>query len=332
MAIIEDDGDLLPAIYDGPFETPMWQTLLAGLRRQTGAEGASLTIDGTSGGPTRLHSGTPTLLALEGLREERVYAASELPTAGTPGTAGGVAGDNLAIRVTEAGGTSATIALTRTRRRFAAPDGALLRRIAPHLRRALRAYAEIERQKAGSAMVADVMARLDFGWLRVDARATVIDSSSEARRLLRHGAGLKITSRGQLIAEEPAVGRRLSAALRAVIDGRSGEPRAINVSQEPWVDLLLMPAGDHATIYIQGDRRSLADRHEQLAELFGLLPSEARLALALSRGMTIAEAADALGLTTETARNYSKKIYAKMGARGQSDVVRYILTSVLALA
>ncbi|MBX9729195.1 MAG: LuxR C-terminal-related transcriptional regulator, partial [Sphingopyxis sp.] len=54
--------------------------------------------------------------------------------------------------------------------------------------------------------------------------------------------------------------------------------------------------------------------------------------LALSRGMTIAEAADALGLTTETARNYSKKIYAKMGARGQSDVVRYILTSVLALA
>lgn len=328
MAIIEDDGDLLPAIYDGPFETPMWQTLLAGLRRQTGAEGASLTIDGASGGATRLHSGTPTLLPLEGLREERVYAAGELPDA----DAAAMTGDLRAMCVTEAGGMRATIALTRARGRFAAPDGALLRRIAPHLRRALRAYAEIERQKAGSAMVADVMARLDFGWLRVDARATVIDSSSEATRLLQHGAGLRITPRGQLIAEDPAVGRRLSAALRAVIDGRSGEPRAINVSQEPWVDLLLMPAGGHATIYIQGDRRSLADRHEQLAELFGLLPSEARLALALSRGMTIAEAAEALGLTTETARNYSKKIYAKMGARGQSDVVRYILTSVLALA
>lgn len=328
MAIIEDDGDLLPAIYDGPFETPMWQTLLAGLRRQTGAEGASLTIEGTSGGPIRLHSGAPTLIPVAGLRDERVYAAGELPGADTAG----IPGDLRAMCVTEAGGTRATIALTRVRGTFAAPDGALLRRIAPHLRRALRAYAEIERQKAGSAVVADVMARLDFGWLRVDARATVIDASSEARRLLQHGAGLRITPRGQLIAEEPAVGRRLSAALRAVIDGRSGEPRAINVSQEPWVDLLLMPAGDHATIYIQGDRRSLADRHEQLAELFGLLPSEARLALALSRGMTIAEAADALGLTTETARNYSKKIYAKMGARGQSDVVRYILTSVLALA
>lgn len=331
MAIIEDDGNLLPAIYDGPFETPMWQSLLAGLRRQTGADSASMMIDGTHEGPTRLHNGsvpgmTPAMLA--GLREERVYAAAELPDA--DGAA--MTGDLRAMCVTEAGGMHATIALSRARGRFAAPDGALLRRIAPHLRRALRAYAEIERQKMGSAMVADVMARLDFGWLRVDARATVIDSSSEAQRLLQHGAGLRITQRGQLIAEEPAVGRRLSAALRAVIDGRSGEPRAINVSQEPWVDLLLMPAGDHATIYIQGDRRSLADRHEQLAELFGLLPSEARLALALSRGMTIAEAAGALGLTTETARNYSKKIYAKMGARGQSDVVRYILTSVLALA
>jgi DNA-binding CsgD family transcriptional regulator len=84
--------------------------------------------------------------------------------------------------------------------------------------------------------------------------------------------------------------------------------------------------------YLQGDSRSDADRHEQIAQLFGLLPSEARLALALSRGLTIAEAAEALGLTIETARNYSKKIYAKTGTRGQSDLVRLILTSVLALA
>ena len=84
--------------------------------------------------------------------------------------------------------------------------------------------------------------------------------------------------------------------------------------------------------YIQGDNRSLADRHEQLAELFGLLPSEARFALALSRGLSIAEAAQSLGITLETARNYSKKVYAKMGARGQADLIRFILTSVLALA
>ena len=46
----------------------------------------------------------------------------------------------------------------------------------------------------------------------------------------------------------------------------------------------------------------------------------------------LVEAAQAHGLTVETARYYSKKIYAKTGARGQVDLVRNILTGVLALA
>ena len=88
-----------------------------------------------------------------------------------------------------------------------------------------------------------------------------------------------------------------------------------------------------AAVYLRGDRSSIADRHEQLVDLFGLTPAEARLAWSLAQGLSIAEAADAHGLTTETARYYSKRIYAKTGrARGQVDLVRNILTGVLALA
>ena len=42
----------------------------------------------------------------------------------------------------------------------------------------------------------------------------------------------------------------------------------------------------------------------------------------LARGRSIAEAGAALGLTIETARNYSKRIYAKLGLRGQAELVR----------
>ncbi|MFM6831502.1 MAG: helix-turn-helix transcriptional regulator [Novosphingobium sp.] len=56
------------------------------------------------------------------------------------------------------------------------------------------------------------------------------------------------------------------------------------------------------------------------------------MALALSRGMTIAEAAVELGLTVGSARMYSKMIYAKTGARGLPDLVRIVLRSVLAFA
>ena len=82
---------------------------------------------------------------------------------------------------------------------------------------------------------------------------------------------------------------------------------------------------------MSGDRHSQRNRREQLVDLFGLLPSEARLAWELAQGRTIAEAATELNLTLETARNYSKKIYSKTGARGQVELVRIILTSVLAI-
>ena len=71
---------------------------------------------------------------------------------------------------------------------------------------------------------------------------------------------------------------------------------------------------------------------QDLVDLFDLTPAEARLAWSLAQGLSIAEAAEAHGLTVETARYYSKKIYAKTGARGQVDLVRNILTGVLALA
>lgn len=58
---------------------------------------------------------------------------------------------------------------------------------------------------------------------------------------------------------------------------------------------------------------------------------EASLVLALSRGKSIAEAAEAMNLTVGSARTYTKRIYAKTGARGQSDLIRFIHRSVMAL-
>ena len=116
--------------------------------------------------------------------------------------------------------------------------------------------------------------------------------------------------------------------------------RGVNLCRDPWMDILVAPVQKQslglssaavAIVYVSGDRSSMKDRVEQLVDLFGLLPSEARLAWAMAQGRTIKEAAEELGLTQETARNYSKKIYAKIGAKGQADMVRILFTSVLAI-
>lgn len=368
MITIQDETDLVPAVYDGPFEQPMWQTFLDRLRTRTRADFAEIAFRPPGrplGNVILLHSGRPIPAALNqlyreeawkrdplpyfDLREERVYALSELELPADPMhrafrrdvlTPIGIDAMRV-VRITEPGGVSAWLNIMRSGSDFAPADGALVSRIAPHFRRSLRAYAEIERQKESARIAAEVMARLNFGWIRLDAKGVVLEESAEAARLLQHGAGLRRTRSGRLIAVDPLVDRKLSAALRSVAEGSGNPPRALNVSSDPWVDLLLVPAvpdpqspapGAAIVAYIQGDSRSLADRHEQLAELFGLLPSEARFALSLSRGLSIAETADSLGITIETARNYSKKVYAKMGARGQADLIRFILTSVLALA
>lgn len=365
MNPIQDETDLVSAVHDGPFEAPMWQTFLDRLRTRTGASYAEIAFrlpDQPQGDVIRLYSGraaTPELarlyiehawqhdpLAYFELREERVYALQDLFQPGNMAHEAyrreifaplGIDAVRI-VRVTEPGGLSAWINITRGGADFTPSDGALLSRIVPHFRRSLRAYAEIERQKRRASMAAEVMARLNFGWLRLDSKGVVLEESPEATRLLQHGAGLRRTRSGRLIADDPSVDRKLSAALRSVAEGSHKAPRALNVSSDPWVDLLLVPAAPDphhpaaCVAYLQGDSRSLAGRHEQLAELFGLLPSEARFALALARGLSIAEAGASLGLTIETARNYSKKVYAKMGARGQADLIRFILTSVLALA
>ena len=64
-----------------------------------------------------------------------------------------------------------------------------------------------------------------------------------------------------------------------------------------------------------------------VAQLFGLTPQEARLALLLADGCTLAAAAEQMGVAEAAARSYSKRIYAKMGIKSQSDIVRLVYRS-----
>jgi DNA-binding CsgD family transcriptional regulator len=368
MVTIIEDNDLVSALYDGPFEQPLWSTFLERLRAQVGATYATITFRPPgqhASSPIALHASSApdrrmrelyetemykqNALTSFPLREGRVYDILELLDPADPMQDPFMqktlipAGAQFmrVVRVSEPGGLHVWLNICRSKPDFTAADSALLSRLAAHLRRAIRIHIEIERERSQGTVANQMIQRLNFGWISLDAEGRVIESSPEAARVLQHGLGLRKARSGRLIADSAAVNRQLDDAIRNLTKGGVDRPYAINVNRDPWVEILVTPAKAQSewTIappaiiaYVQGDSRSTANRHEQIVELFGLLPSEARLALALSRGMSIAEAAAALEITVETARNYSKKIYAKMGVRSQSDLVRYILTSVLALA
>ncbi|MBB4860089.1 DNA-binding CsgD family transcriptional regulator [Novosphingobium chloroacetimidivorans] len=245
------------------------------------------------------------------------------------------------IRVAEPGGVSGWITITRRTGDFGRDVDALLVDLAPYLRAAMRGHVALERERMGAAVATEAIRRMSFGWVTLDAEGRVLDTDYIGAELLAASATLARGKDGQLTARNPALRKEIVAAVADLLGNPQARPRAIVLSREPWLDLLLVASAERMgtmrvapaiIAYVHADNWSSADRCDQLGQLFDLAPSEARLALALSRGMSIAEAAGELGLTVESARTYSKRIYAKTGARGQADLVRFIHRSVLAIA
>jgi len=67
------------------------------------------------------------------------------------------------------------------------------------------------------------------------------------------------------------------------------------------------------------DNRDAKD--DKLARRFKLTPAEAALAKALKSGMSLSEAAEARGVSRNTARTHLARLLAKTGSRRQSELV-----------
>ncbi|CAA6604722.1 CheY-like receiver [Rhodospirillaceae bacterium LM-1] len=64
-----------------------------------------------------------------------------------------------------------------------------------------------------------------------------------------------------------------------------------------------------------------------LKQLFGLSPTEARLAHELAKGQDVRDAAQAMGVTVNTARTYLRTIFQKTGVNRQSELMRLLISA-----
>lgn len=357
-----DESRMLNALYEGVFEQPLWSGFLNQLRARTGTAVSTINLH-TEGDADMidLASDNGPLLALQALadsardpdpfrqmRPGRVYALAELldprnsnHRAISDAMKGGGVTDSRSIRVNDPGRFDAWLSCGGGEGVNWPSVGAQLAELGPHFRTALRLFSTLERERFRTTVASDAFRRLNMGWITLDARCQIVDISPDMELLLQRTAVLRRGRYDRLTPASSRVDRELTAIVKGFALTDDAPPRAINLSRDPLINMLLRPVRDTsisgqraavAVAYVSGDRLSEADRCDQLVDLFQLLPSEARLAWAIAQGMSIAQAADALGLTLETARTYSKRIYAKTGSSGQPDLVRNILTSVLALA
>jgi len=187
------------------------------------------------------------------------------------------------------------------------------------------------------------MRKLNFGCAIVDARRFVVRRDDSAMRALEGGSPIGIDAAGKVRIASAAADRELGLLIAQIESGALATPQAIVSDADERLDILVVPLAPSvagasaaiATVYFQlpaevGPRGD--ERRDRLRELFGLSTTEARLALRLAEGRTLAEAAVEIPITLESARTYSKRIFAKTGTARQADLVRVLLKSVATLA
>ena len=121
---------------------------------------------------------------------------------------------------------------------------------------------------------------------------------------------------------------------RAVLDSARIHTVPAVVALGAGLEMLVLAdevAAGQVMAYLRQTDAALPDA-ARIAAALGISRAEARLARALGEGASLNAAAARLGLSVETARNYSKRIYARSGLRGQAALVRYLWCSALLLA
>lgn len=360
--------DLSRAIVEGIDESPLWGRFLSLLREKVGAEFATLffrppgwrhdeslqlisgDFDIEEGNELyRQHFSTAEMFEPELMLEERCYTLDELRSLDQGKHSefydflkrqSGLS-DLREMRVREASGVNAWLTIVRMHGRFKPADEKLMSDLAPLLRGVLHTYVKLEQQSLKARVAEEAISNLKIGWFTLDPVGRMVDADDMGREILGQPDIFVANHPARVALKDGAQDKAFHQALNKFAAEPDATPVAIQLRQDPTLDLMLTPSRlryvstkgtPTAIAYVHGDTWSSVDRRQQLIAMFSLSQKEAELALALCRGKRIAEAARDVGITTETARSYSKSIYAKTGTRGLSDLVRTIMGSVLAIA
>lgn len=227
----------------------------------------------------------------------------------------------------------------------------MMRRLSPHLDRATALYVAMKRQEAERAIYASVVDHFALGCLLLNENGEVIHVNHIAASIIDEWPNVAIV-RGRIAITERTAQRELEGAIASVmVARRQGETAApekivrVGTPGSRLLGLLVYPAPPahyyrgtqapsvivHLSDLSPGQETLRAPRPMPLgkiAQLFGLTRQESTLALLLAHGHTIAESARDMCIAEAAARNYSKKIYAKMGVSSQTELVRLMLRSL----
>lgn len=255
----------------------------------------------------------------------------------------------LGMYVCEPGGWEGNLGLVNglDRDDFGQEERALLRDLGPHVEQSLEIFARLRREETELKALIETLDRLTIATFILNDAGAILRMNSAARRLVT-GRGIIVERGRRLTLADRAADAELQEILTAAREDRRAnaagppfvEAMRIDADAERHVGLLVRSidpvplhggAATPSTVVYVSLGRTVQPLERLVMQLFDLTPSEAHLATLLATGLTLAEAADKLGLTENTVRTYCKTILNKVGVGRQADLVALILRSVAVL-
>lgn len=238
-------------------------------------------------------------------------------------------------------GFEARLRVTRdaSRSDFGAAEREALQEIVPHLRNAIRLFERLQASGAEHGIYRGVVEQMGVAAIILDHDGKVIRANAVAERLLGDGDGLVLAG-GRLrlaAADAHRALEKLLKMLKADADPVAAPPQRFRIERPSGqrdlgvvAKAVTTPAfmrggkGAALALFVSDPGQDAAPDPEAIRDLFQLTRMEAMLAAALAGGGSLVEAADRLGIAHNTARSHLRSIFAKTGARRQSQLVHLL--------
>ncbi len=230
---------------------------------------------------------------------------------------------------------------------FEQADIDMLQRLAEFVSKALRLSLQIFESEIIRDALGVMLSRVGAGAFLLDEESKIVFANAAAHRAM--GRALQNVNQ-RLVPSDVAARARLDAEISAAI---RGDP-AKTAGQLPALTLRDSQRGKVLVLYVLGLENSslgailgslkptaraivlVIDQNEAapydtgaLSELFGLTPSEAKLAVQIATGVGPSAAAEKLGIKVGTVRTVLKKVFDKTGVTRQSELAAVLARVVL---
>ena len=216
----------------------------------------------------------------------------------------------------------------------------VIKLLAPHIHQAARVRRAMADARALGASLAGLLENGRLGLIQLDCRGRVMEANDRARRILVERDGLRdregVLTAGHALENDELQGLLTRALPRSggqgvggsmrITRGKAHTPLVLEIHPVRGTGVACRARQGGALVLIVDPARRPRINPDVVVKLFGLTPTESRIAVAVAAGQTVPGIAALQGCAESTVKTHLKRVYRKLGIRKQTEMVRRIMS------